>query len=442
MADVASSRKDAGTQTDEFETSTPDTPHADRAAATKGSALVETPRIKKRREWQEGKIRESREKKLGKQNTPPADQRGRAVSQSPDSELYGALHGSDPHTGTAGRIGQSLRQCIVDAEKGSNDLQSRVGSSTGAIPSQIPNHEHAPCIDQLVAAVAETISTNVRRELVTIAADIHRNSCLEQMGTKPMQQSWQPQPGYTPPTSSQRTLYRGIEPTVQYTGPFQLAFNPNDLRQSHGVHAIPHSSAQRHSPLYNLNSPDPFYQQSFGAIATSEYNQKQMAQSESSATQAGDLEWTSPGGQAVVAHTLKNRDTRATTPVTRSDIDDNLAGITPSTPVTICVEDFENEYLETASGQAHFAAVMPDFASSNCAPRLSADGCDWDTATKVPEGLEGQEVEDLTVSRTLIDKLMGDGEKMVISVVRSSTSPPSCRAPVSVFLLSSLFFNR
>lgn len=134
----------------------------------------------------------------------------------------------------------------------------------------------------------------------------------------------------------------------------------------------------------------------------------------------------------------------STKPVKNSaELDLSVMGMIPPTPSTTGVRELRfDEDLALPGEQPHLAAAIPDCESSSRVPRIQIDGCDSETETKVAEAegiVEDVFEKDLTSSRALIDKLIGESTGASQPIARSWSwpwPPTLYLPPVSLFVIT------
>jgi hypothetical protein len=396
-------RENVPKQTNELPT--PPTPHADQEASSTGSTRTETRREKRRREWQENKIRQSREKKQHNQAPTYDEKVGLRVPRTAGPEPQRALE--HDHTGTisGGRRhpshGRTENQWIVIEE-----LKLCAGCLTRTTPPHKPGDLHAPCTGQPNAAFDGAKISMIRKALEQLKAEIRHNDDLGRTGIRSLQRNRQWHPGDTSSTGSQHTLYSGIESRHPHADAGHSEYASGTSRPTHEIHVMPGGS-HPFAPLYNLHASNSFLQRSFGTATPS---QGTAAQEENPDKPLSDVHLNvSCVTEAVPlqAETTRNRSLEL------------LAGIAPPTPLISGLPGFLiEEELGPIEEHTQLVALIPDCESSSDVPRVKVE--DWDTKTKVPEGPQ----EGFTLSKVPIEK------KLLHFYDRSWTMQGLCSPPV------------
>jgi hypothetical protein len=365
-------------------TTAPHTPHTDLDAPSISPIHTETRREKRRREWQENKIRKSREKKQYNQATPLAEQIGLQVPGH-------AVHRSDcapehEHTrSAAGRRrhplhGRSESQWLVIEE-----LKLCAGCLSRTTPPHKPGDGHAPCTGQPNATFEDAKISAIRKALDRLRAAHRRDDGLEQTCNKSPQRGRQWRPGDTSSDGSQYTLCQGNEPRHRHADVYVSdTFDPQ-----YEAHAIPSDNPHPFAPLYNLSNSSSCPQP--GVRGT--------APSQCLASHAEDLYGSFSSVHLNIGGLIENVLPRTAKPDDHSS--ELLAGMAPPTPLISGLPGLLiEEELVSIGEHMHPSAVIPDCESSSVVPRVEVE--DWEVKTKVCESPQ----ESLACSNELAWKLL------------------------------------
>jgi hypothetical protein len=389
MADVVQLEEIAPKQTGGLMMVTPLAPPADLVAFPSSSARTETRREKRRREWHEGKIRSSREKKQHNQATTPEEQIGYRDPQpaGPVSPFASAQSPTYPATG--GKRHQPSHGRTESQWKVIEELRLCAGCLTRTTPPHKPGDEHAPCTGQQNAPFDHAKMAVIRKALDKLKAEFRRSDSLGQPNTTSPQWNRQWRLRETSSNMSQHTLCQGIEPGCQYPEAGLSEYESGVAGLTYDIHPTPGGGFNLFAPLYNLHntssSPHP-------RVGFTTLNQ-------GSASQAEGLAHLSSPANSHVVDAAGNRPSRAAASSSQSA--ELVAGMAPATPlISGRPGELIEEDLGTIEELTPRIAVMVDFQSSADVLRVNVEN--WDTLTRVSEGLPA----DLISSKDPIEKKM------------------------------------
>jgi hypothetical protein len=422
MTDTTSYSNDVEAVAGDLAVSSPHTPLPGIGEALEERSR-ETPRNQRRRGWQADKINTTRETQRAKRDNTLLELNKLVGSVSVEPVHHGALGSAGMNTGNAGQNNiHPLRKPTADIPKGRNYTQKRRDRPANRTPLHVLEHQYTRHTNQVRAIVSETISTLVNQGWGPPSHGSYRNTDSHRMMPGSMQQHGQLQLQSAWSAGNHQVLQHGVDPVFQHIARSQVDYGAYVVPALPCVYNTPIASYAP-VPLPFSNTPNSFLHQHFAASVSHHYS-KRVAPSHSSATHVEDSEQQSRDDQLVIVRTPSFANSKAAKSALRSERDHTVMYMGPSTSAMILVTDFdvENDFKPT-NEPAQFDAAIPDPESSNCVPRLTVDGYDWDSVTKVPD--------DLAESRVLIEELMGSGEPS-FPVVRSSTSPAACLAHVSL----------
>lgn len=422
MAGKVSEESSGPTRMNELETTTPPTPPAGTNDPPHYDAGTETPREKKRREWQENKIRQSREKSHKKVEATATEQDGAKLSPSDAYETHDASQDRQTSGTAGGRVHPPVDR-TPGQWKTIRKLKLCARCLNLTIPPHKPTDAHARCTGQQNAPWDKSEIDRIRKASNRLAG---RNIASERVQAEPTQQNgpWPRerarsrsiqhiQPQNNSPCASYSNIGRG-EQFPPFFGIGNLSAVPGTSEGFNTLSAqrtVFHGSISSHHPSSRLH-------QSAG------YNGHRVTQSHSSDTQVGDLYGSSAADGPCIVRSpqyVRRQSTKPRKLLEERNMD--VVGIDPPTPLIPTIQI--DEALGVTDEPPQNTAVMPDPESSNAVPRLSGDDRTWDDETKVLEGPIGPGheivvVEGFTTSERLIEKLLPE-IKVVPPVDRTLT---------------------
>ncbi|KAH3995762.1 hypothetical protein HBI56_146700 [Parastagonospora nodorum] len=405
---------------DILETPSPSTPHTDCGPSLHDFA-TKTPRLKRRREWQEGKIAGSRAKNKNKSVAAPAAQGGSMVSASTtETETHDAfqsqvLQGSC----SAGGKAHPLPDRSPGQWKTIRQLKLCAGCLTRTIPPHNQGSEDAPCKGQPDALFDKVKISRIRRELQGRYMD------SERARRKYGQQSKQPQPG-----DVSSPFYQHGNPFLSLRHSLHPAVSHFDhvlpvLGNASGVPATPGYLLALTAPPFNVHDPSSVFHPRERLSGSKQCAMQRVSRSSGSVTQIGDSDRLLVPNEPCIARTPYYSHASAAINVKQSSEQNiDIMGMDPPTPVIpkILIE----ADIGPTSESLQETAVMPCSESSKSAFTVAANDHDWDDETRVPETIHGSQdknhvEEDLSTSALLVEKLMGETAGIMSSVPRSWT---------------------
>jgi hypothetical protein len=360
-------------QTGGLSTATMPAAQADQVAVPTSSARPETRRTKRRREWQENKIRTTRENKQHNQAATSGEQIGIHAPRYAGPESPCAAGHS--HAGLAtGRRRHSSHGRTESQWKVIEELRLCAGCLTRTIPPHKPGDGNAPCTGQPTAAFDHTKISVIRKALNKPTTELRRvdDPGWNSIAFPHRNEQWRP--GDDSWDGSQRTLGPGIEMGHQsaYAGHSRYVSSMPSL--SHEAHATSGGSLPQFAPLYNLHDPNSYHQ----------HRAECTTSDQRSAPQAADLAERS-SSSIYLCTVVPTEGLTAQAPAPSSDSTE-LLGMAPATPlIPSHPGELIEEDLGTLEDHTPRIAVIPVCESSDDVPRLCIE--DWDTVTKVSEGL-------------------------------------------------------
>jgi hypothetical protein len=360
-------------QTGGLSTAATPAPQADQGALPTSYARPETRRTKRRREWQENKIKTTRGKKQHNQAATSGEQIGIHAPQHAGPESPCAVEHS--HAGLAtGRRRHPSHGRTESQWKVIEELRLCAGCLTRTIPPHKPGDGNAPCTGQPTAAFDHAKISVIRKALNRPTTELQR---VDDPGWNSIAFPHRNEPWRTGDDSwdgSQRTLGPGIEMGHKsaYAGHGRYVSSMPSL--SHEAHATSGGSLPQFAPLYNLHDSNSYHQ----------HQAECTTSGQRSAPPAADLVERS-SSSVYLRTVVPTEGLTAQAPAPSSDSTE-LLGMAPATPlIPSHPGELIEEELGTLEDHTPRIAVIPVCESSDDVPRLSIE--DWDTVTKVPEGL-------------------------------------------------------
>jgi hypothetical protein len=418
MSEEVSQKISGTTQMYELETTAPYPPPAGTDNPPTCHEGTETARTKKRREWQENKISESRKKSHNKAETTPAGQSGPKLSPSDGCETDDATLGRSKSSTAVGRV-CPLDNRTPEQRKTIRKYKLCARCLTLTIPPHKPSDVHAHCMRQENASWDNSEILRICRASDRLTG---RNKAPNQGHSRPPQQNrrWPPELAESTGNQHLRPQNSQHHASIDYGRDHASSFGSS--------HAVPVSSGGSSEFPTNRclfpNTSSSFHP-SARLFPSAGYNGgRRVTQSHSSATQFGDSERSSGlEGPCIVRTPQYVHRSSQKPPMLPEERNMDVVGIDPPSPLIPTIQI--DEALELTDEPPQHTAGMPDPASSNAVPRQSIDDRTWDEETKVPENpLEPKPeivlVEGFTTSERLIEKLLPE-IRVVPAVERTLT---------------------
>jgi hypothetical protein len=346
-------------------TAAPHTPHPGSEAFSTCSTRTETRREKRRREWQEGKIRKSRERKQHNQATTPEEQIGFRPPQHTGRESLCAPELKHTRSAAVGRRhplhGRTESQWDVIKE-----LKLCAGCLSRTTPPHKPSDGHAPCAGQPNVAFEDAKISAIRKALDRLKAEHRRDDGQAQAGTR----HWRP--GDNSLDGSQHTFCQGIETRRRHADAGHVDHVLDVFGPPHEAHAMSDGDPHSFAPLYNLSN----------SSSCPQPEVRDATPSQCFASQAEVLDGPFSNVYLNILSVIEKVSPQAAQPDHLSS--ELLAGIAPPTPLLSGLPGFLiEEEIASIEEYTPLAAVIPDCESSSGIPRVQVE--DWETKTKVPE---------------------------------------------------------
>jgi hypothetical protein len=366
----------------------PPAPPTDLGALPSSCTRTETRREKRRREWHEGKIKSSRDKKQHGQATTPEEQLGHRDPQHAGPESPYASAQSPTYPAAGGKRHHPSHGRTESQWKDIEELRLCAGCLTRTTPPHKPGDGHAPCTGQPNAPFDLAKIAVIRKALDKLKIEHRRSDSLGWPDTISPQRNRQWRPGDTSSNASQHTLCQGIEPGRRYPEAGHGEYESGPPGVSYDTRTTSGGGLNPFAPLYNLHNPSSYTHPRVGFTTLSQ----------GSASQAEGLARPSPACSLAV-NTAGSRPSQAAAPANQSA--ELVAGIAPATPL---LSGHPGELIEEDLGTIEelpprIAAIL-DFQSSGDVPRVSVE--DWDTFTRVPE----DPTEDLISNKDPVERKM------------------------------------
>jgi hypothetical protein len=420
-----------------FEKTTPHAALASFGAHPQNRADQETPRQKKRREWQEGKIKKSREKNQKKPGADSAEQSGPGISDSAGSETPDAPQSSQTigaeHKERYPRPVRSMSEW-----KEIRELKLCASCLTRTVPAHKPGGEGAPCIGQPDVPFDKAKIARIRKELLGL------DKASRGVRTGPLQQSRSRQPG-----NDARNNYQMVPPQgfLQYTfhnGAGSSCHLPLILNTPYVAPATPGDLFLRPELVTRTLGRNAYPERPSRLGRSTQYSRQTVARSESSATHVDGSDGLPPIEQSSDAFSSATQ--TPVTPIKSSkDLAVNLFGMDPPTPSTTGVPEIHVEDFGPTCEEPRYSAAIPVPESSGLVPRDATNSREWDGETKVSDTVEevkpAEAIGHASSKASEMEKLRSE-EETKFSPVRSWTLQGLGLAPVSHDFLSNRFSNR
>jgi hypothetical protein len=373
-------------QTGGLSTAATPAPQADQGALPISYARPETRRTKRRREWQENKIKTTRGKKQHNQAATSGEQTGIHAPQHAGPES--PCTAGHSHAGLAtGRRRHPSHGRTESQWKVIEELRLCAGCLTKTTPPHKPGDAHAPCTGLPNAAFDHAKIAVIRKAVGRLEADICRSEGLEWSGSRSPQWYRQWRSGDASSEGSQRTLWQGNNMRHQHAHAGHSGYDSSMPGLLHEACATSGGSLHPFAPLYNLHDQNSYHQDQVGFATPTQR----------SAPHAADLAEPS-ASSAKIGMVISTGELTSHAAAPSSDSTE-LLGMAPATPL---IPSHQGELIEedlgTLEDHTPRIAVIPVCESSSGVPRLSIE--DWDTVTKVPEGPP----EEIVSSEDRVDK--------------------------------------
>jgi hypothetical protein len=400
----------------------------------------ETPRQKKRREWQDDKIKKSREKNKKKPGADSAEQSGPGISDSAGSETPDAPQSSQTigieHKGRYPRPDRSPSEW-----KEIRELKLCASCLMKTVPAHKPGDEGAPCAGQSDVPFDKAKIARIRKELRKELLGLDKAS--RGVRTGPLHQSRSRQPGNDAWNNYQMIASQGSPQYRPYNGTGSSHHLVMTLNTSSGAPATPVGLFVRPEPIPTTLGRSPYPERPSRLDRSTRYSRQTVARSESSATHVD--------GSDGLPHVEQSSDACSSTvhtPVTpikhSKDLAVNLFGMDWPTPSTTGVPEIRVEDFGPICEEPRHSAAIPVPESSGLVPRDGNNSREWDGETKVSvtadEFKPAEATGDASSKALALEKLRSD-EESKFSPVRSWTLQGLGLTPVSHGVLSNRFSN-
>jgi hypothetical protein len=371
---------------DVLETTTPHTPPTSHEARPPIPTVMATPRLEKRRRWQEDKIKNSRDKSKKKPATTPAEQSRPEASTSAATETHDVPHDSHAICTAGGRL-RVVPHRSASEWKVIRELKLCAGCLTKTIPPHKPGDEHAVCTGQPHAQWNKAEIARIRKASNQLKG---RNKLPEQGQIRAMQHN---EP-VLPACHLVASIQSGNATSLGFgPGPYPAHVN---VGYGNGYHlAVGSSYVAPPTPghFFTLPVPGPrshgpsFYLHPQNRLARStQYSQRQVAPSDSSATHVDGLDEAVVAGEPLIVRTPQRAPALMKTPTKRSrELEFNVLGIDPPTPDTTGLPENLIEEFGPTGMQPEHTTVMPASESSGLVPIDPVKPREWDGETKVAD---------------------------------------------------------
>ncbi|KAH8728997.1 hypothetical protein GQ44DRAFT_723906 [Phaeosphaeriaceae sp. PMI808] len=405
----------------------PHLPHTDAGAATTDDTAGGTARNIRRKEWHANKISERRAKQRRNKDAESAERSAHEACQSTKIETHAASREGCTNTTTSVKNNQMPKR-LAKGQETAKASKKRSEYSKKTSPQHVGDVGQAPRTSQSTASYERHM---IRRYPVGLISKTLAPSV-------PSISPYDNGPGFMDPGAWQQGVPWLLDssnpigwdssghrfgPGPPFVNPFYDVPNQHAWRPPHAYRL----ACRDHFPMF-----EPFYtlQQSARNGQSRQDYQHQVAPSHSSATQAGDQD----GHHYAVSPAIVCTPAEVHWKETAS----GLLGITPPTPSSTGSQELFND-LGPTSEKLTDIPVMPDYESSNCAPRIQIDKSDWDTETKVTQSHHHLQTDDKVVfakeddyasdkyfveRRCLVRKLLHDSSTEVLAPPLRSQSLP------------------
>jgi hypothetical protein len=347
-------------------------PPTDLGALPSSCARTETRREKRRREWHEGKIKSSRDKKQHGQATTPEEQLGHRDPQHAGPESPYASAQSPTYPAAGGKRHHPSHGRTESQWKDIEELRLCAGCLTRTTPPHKPGDGQAPCTGQRNVPFDSAKIAVIRKALDKLKIEHRRSDSLGRPDTISPQRNRQWRPGDTLSNASQCTLYPSIQQEHRYPEAGLSGYESGPPGGTSNGNATSGGRLSSFAPLYNIRNPS-FYLQPRVEFTTP---------SQGSDPQVESLAHPSSSFYRRTVDTMEDLTHQAAAPITGSAA--FLVGIAPATPVISAHPgELIEEDLETIEEYTPRIAAILNFQGSGEMPNFKVE--DWDTQTKVPE---------------------------------------------------------